>query len=944
MEIKKPEPETSPVHEAPRRNPAGWIWNRESLKICLFYLVFGILWIIFSDNILLSLAKRQEDVILISSVKGVLFIMVTTFLLFLLIRHFTRELLESGEKFRLLAENMVDLVAIFDAEGRFVYASPSYETVLGYSPAELLGRSGPEFLHPLDHDAAVREINRVVLSGTGSARFRYRCRDGTYRWFESTGKTIAGPGGEIGSIVMGSRDITASVEAEAALKESEEKFRLLTTGSSDVIAILDPAGKFTYITDNVVGFTGFPVGDYEGHSALEFVHSDDRKEVGAAIACLFPGNKKNLRSEFRVSRKDGGWIWIEALGTNQLDSPCIQGIVLHMRDITDRKQMEAALRESEERFRTIFNSTFGFMALLRPDGSVLGVNDTALQFGGLSLKDVVHKPFWQARWWHLSSEIQDRLKDAVVRAASGEFVRYEVDLLGKDNRIITVDFSLKPVMAGSGTVSSLVAEGRDITERKKAEEALTESELRFRKLFENNALGITMTAPDFRFVRLNPAFCAMMGYTEEELTRMTFKDITHPDHISEDTGQLRLLADKKIPVYRTEKRYIRKDGTILWASLNVSTIRSDDDQLLLYIAQVEDITGSKEAEEALRQSEMLFREVFDNANDAVFLLERPPEGPGRYLLVNEKAVTMLGYSKEELLTMSPRDIVPEDVAKTVMPGVIKKLLTDGYATFESVHRRKDGTTYPIEVSIHTFRYKGKDVDLSIIRDITDRRRAVDTLHQANKKLNLLSSITRHDLKNQLLSLNAYLGISKKSLDDTAKLSEFITKEEQIVRTMERQIAFTKEYQNIGVNVPVWQDCRTLVDTAAKQAPLGEITVKNDLPAGAELFADPMVVRMFYNLMDNAARYGGKITTIRFAIEEAGDNHIIICEDDGEGVVADEKEMIFERGFGRNTGLGLSLSREILDITGITIRETGEPGKGARFEMIVPEGVFRFTDQ
>jgi len=106
----------------------------------------------------------------------------------------------------------------------------------------------------------------------------------------------------------------------------------------------------------------------------------------------------------------------------------------------------------------------------------------------------------------------------------------------------------------------------------------------------------------------------------------------------------------------------------------------------------------------------------------------------------------------------------------------------------------------------------------------------------------------------------------------------------------------------------------------------------------------MVVRMFYNLMDNAARYGGKITTIRFAIEEAGDNHIIICEDDGEGVVADEKEMIFERGFGRNTGLGLSLSREILDITGITIRETGEPGKGARFEMIVPEGVFRFTDQ
>jgi len=93
-------------------------------------------------------------------------------------------------------------------------------------------------------------------------------------------------------------------------------------------------------------------------------------------------------------------------------------------------------------------------------------------------------------------------------------------------------------------------------------------------------------------------------------------------------------------------------------------------------------------------------------------------------------------------------------------------------------------------------------------------------------------------------------------------------------------------------------------------------------------------------MDNAARYGGKITKIQFSIEERDDDHIIVCEDDGEGVVAEEKEKIFERGFGKNTGLGLALSREILSITGITITETGEPGKGARFEITVPKGVFR----
>jgi signal transduction histidine kinase len=154
------------------------------------------------------------------------------------------------------------------------------------------------------------------------------------------------------------------------------------------------------------------------------------------------------------------------------------------------------------------------------------------------------------------------------------------------------------------------------------------------------------------------------------------------------------------------------------------------------------------------------------------------------------------------------------------------------------------------------------------------------------------------------------------------------------------IRFTKEYEEIGVHAPTWQDCRTLVDTAAKQAPLGKVVVKNDLPAGMEAFADPLVVKVFYNLMDNAARYGGKITTIRFFALESGDNNIIVCEDDGDGIPVEEKEKIFERGFGKNTGLGLFLSREILDITGITITETGEPGKGARFEITVSKGAWR----
>ena len=129
---------------------------------------------------------------------------------------------------------------------------------------------------------------------------------------------------------------------------------------------------------------------------------------------------------------------------------------------------------------------------------------------------------------------------------------------------------------------------------------------------------------------------------------------------------------------------------------------------------------------------------------------------------------------------------------------------------------------------------------------------------------------------------------------------------------------------------------------AKDMTSGQVNVNNAIPRGAEVFADPLIAKVFYNLMDNAVRYGGKITTILFTVQESGDDCQIVCEDDGEGVPTEEKEKIFDRGFGKNTGLGLALSREILSLTGITIRETGEPGKGARFEMTVPKGMWRIS--
>ncbi|MEI6841591.1 MAG: HAMP domain-containing sensor histidine kinase, partial [Methanomicrobiales archaeon] len=172
------------------------------------------------------------------------------------------------------------------------------------------------------------------------------------------------------------------------------------------------------------------------------------------------------------------------------------------------------------------------------------------------------------------------------------------------------------------------------------------------------------------------------------------------------------------------------------------------------------------------------------------------------------------------------------------------------------------------------------------------------------------------------------------------LEEYFQTMATSAKQISSMIQTTNEYEAIGINTPVWHDTRKIVQTAAQEVPLGNVMVKNDLPAGTEIFANPLIGKIFYNQVENAVQYGGKITTIWFSVEERSSDQVIVCEDDGDGVPAGEKEKIFDRGFGKNTGLGLFLSREILDITGITIKETGEPGKGARFEMTVPKGMCR----
>jgi PAS domain S-box-containing protein len=254
--------------------------------------------------------------------------------------------------------------------------------------------------------------------------------------------------------------------------------------------------------------------------------------------------------------------------------------------------------------------------------------------------------------------------------------------------------------------------------------------------------------------------------------------------------------------------------------------------------------------------------------------------------------------------------------------------------------RSDRTSFPAEIhSAPLHDSKGEITGIiAIIRDTTERTAQHDALERANTKLNLLSSITRHDILNKITALRLYCSLIEEE-QDPAQNREMIRKIEQMASIILDLATFTSYYQNLGVNTARWIAPVEVVSRIVDMIELDNIRINNNF-GQVRILADPLFEKVLYNLFDNAVKYGRKITTIKTGYEITNDGIILYVEDDGVGIPHEEKEKIFDRNVGSGTGLGLFLSREILSVTNLSIKETGTAGVGARFEILVPVSKYR----
>jgi PAS domain S-box-containing protein len=375
--------------------------------------------------------------------------------------------------------------------------------------------------------------------------------------------------------------------------------------------------------------------------------------------------------------------------------------------------------------------------------------------------------------------------------------------------------------------------------------------------------------------------------------------------------------------------------------------------------------------EGLKEEERKYREIFENSQAGIFTFDLTTE---RILEMNARSSLMLGYERSDLINEELSRIFPDSLERNIFISRIKK--NEEIGDIELVLHRGDGNVRQFLVSASLS--PGKSVICSVVditerklaerviqkarddlerkvkerseelvraneglkAEILERKRFEATLQIANRKLNTFSSITRHDILNQITAIVMYVSLAEEMVTDPVLLS-YLKKIEQTTQMIQKQIQFARDYEELGVSSPRWHSVDTTITNAAAGLDLGNVRIKKDV-GDIEIFTDMLLGKVFHNILDNALRHGQKVTEIRFSSEESGEGLTIFCEDNGIGVPKSMKEGIFRREYYRSTGYGLFLAAEILSITGLTISETGEPDSGARFEIQVPKGMYRLS--
>jgi PAS domain S-box-containing protein len=617
----------------------------------------------------------------------------------------------------------------------------------------------------------------------------------------------------------------------------------------------------------------------------------------------------------------------------------------------ERRHALDALRDSEQRLADIINFLPDATFAINTEGVVIAWNKALEIMSGIPASSIIGKGNYEYSF-AFYPERRPILIDLILESA--EKIRaLDYTIIQREDYVLIAEtwiphppgkpgyFLVKASLLydKNGEVAGAIESVRDITGQRHADQLIRESESKYRELVENANTIILKLDTAGRITFFNEFAQCFFGYLPEEILGKSIAGTILPPVESDSDRDLpRVMEDiasHPEDHLHNENENITRLGERVWIQWLNKPIYDEKGTCTGLLCIGTDITKRKRAEDELRRENEKNRTLMDHASDAIFIVDA---GTGILTDANKKAQALVKRPLAELVTLHHLALYPKELHDACTTEFQHILLEGaGLQHLEVIDR--EGRQIPVLASTALIDLGGRQYVMEILHDISEIQMAQDALRLANRKLNLLAEITRHDIRNKLTVMGGYLDLVKDRPSEP-DYSMYMKKIQSLVGDISQNIEFTQLYQNLGAAAPDWQNVHDIFFHTCARIDIRKICVQSDT-GGIVIFADPLLERAFHNLAGNVVQHGGAATTIRISARESDGTAIIVIEDDGTGIPPSDKERIFSKGYGKNSGLGLFLVREILSITGITIRETGEYQKGARFELSVPQGAYRF---
>lgn len=875
---------------------------------------------------------------------------------------------KSEEKYRSLVEDTSAGVISVDPEGRFTFVNKGICEVIGYSEKELLGKHFIDFVHPDDRKRIMEVFLNFFRNPELNPRFEFRVisKKGRTVHLHSSPTLFKYKDKIVGfhaiitditerkraeKVLEFQRDVAVILSGARNLRESVNRlfdkflefeefdcagFYLVNedTGELDMILHRRLPEKFVEKVGHLeatspytrVAMEGKPI--YQKTCNFPQVIKKDLESEGILSVAAIPIQYKGeLIADLNLASHTHDEI--PASTRHLLESTCAQ-----IGEAIVRSRMEARLQESEREHRHLLENLYEGIWIIDKDAYTSLVNSRMAEMLGYTPDEMRGKHLFE----FMDKQGVEICKRNLKRRESGIKEEHDFEFLRKDGTRIYTRMATSPLTDDEGKYVGAIAGILDITKHKKAEEALRESEQRYRGIVELAPDGIVTIDLKGVITSVNPAFLQLTGFSKNEIvgkhfTRMgTIRARDIPRYLKLMSSSLKGKLPSKF-----EFSYVRKNGTVGLAEGRFGFLRKDGKTIGIQ-GILREITEQRKAQKTIEESRQRFEHLFmGNPEAAVHV-----DSDYRILDINPRFTKLFGYSLDEVKGKHINDVVvPKDHIREA--ETLDRRAKKGLVFHDTVRKAKGGTLIPVSISIAPLIIEGKILGyIAQYKDISQVKKAEKELRETlgkletmNEKLGVVGGLTRHDARNKLatVTMNAFM-LKRRLAHDTEALKH-LSAVESACDEVERIFDFARIYEKIGVEELAYINVGMTVEETVQLFPdLHEVKVANDCQA-LTVLTDSLLRQLFYNLIDNSLKHGEKVSRIRVYCETKKDKLELVYEDDGVGIANAEKEKIFMEGYGKDTGYGLYLIRKMCEVYGWAIRETGKHGKGAQFAITIP---------